>query len=40
LRSDAAIEGDKVEIAVGGGTVPGTIDALAIYDPNKERPRS
>jgi hypothetical protein len=29
-----------VEVAVDGGAVPGTIDVLAIYDPNKQRPRS
>ena len=40
LRSEAATEGDKVEVAVDGGAVPGTIDVLAIYDPNKQRPRS
>lgn len=40
LRSEAATEGDKVEVAVDDGVVPGTIDVLAIYDPNKQRPRS
>jgi aminomethyltransferase len=40
LRTDAANDGDKVDVAVGGGTVPGTIDVLAIYDPNKRKPRS
>jgi aminomethyltransferase len=40
LRSDAATDGDKVEVEVDGGTVPGTIDVLAIYDPDKQKPRA
>jgi glycine cleavage system T protein (aminomethyltransferase) len=40
LRTDAAKDGDKVDVAVEGGTVPGTIDVLAIYDPTKRKPRS
>jgi glycine cleavage system aminomethyltransferase T len=39
LRRDLASEGTAVEVAVEGGAVAGTIDALAIYDPRKERPR-
>jgi aminomethyltransferase len=40
IRTDAATDGSPVEVAVEGGTVPGTIDVLAIYDPKKEKPRA
>jgi aminomethyltransferase len=40
LRSDAAVEGNSVEVALGDGTVDATVDVLAIYDPQKRRPRS
>lgn len=40
LRSDVAVDGGKVEIAHEGGTIPATIDVLAIYDPEKRKPRS
>ena len=40
LRSDAAAEGGTVEVALGDGTVAATIDVLAVYDPQKRRPRS
>lgn len=40
LRADAATEGEKVEIAHGDGTLPATVDVLAVYDPDKKRPRS
>ncbi|MEX0754091.1 MAG: aminomethyltransferase family protein [Actinomycetota bacterium] len=40
LASDVASDGEKVEIAHESGAIPGTVDVLAIYDPNKTRPRS
>jgi aminomethyltransferase len=40
LRTDVADEGTKVEVALDGETVPATIDALAIHDPAKRRPRA
>ncbi|HEX5936690.1 MAG TPA: aminomethyltransferase family protein [Actinomycetota bacterium] len=40
LRTDAAREGTKVDVAVGDGTVGATVDVLAIHDPEKQRPRS
>jgi aminomethyltransferase len=40
LRSDVATDGEKVEVAVDGGTVPATVDALCLYDPEKRKPRS
>lgn len=40
LRSDIAVDGEKVEIAHADGTLPATIDVLAIYDPDKRKPRS
>jgi aminomethyltransferase len=40
VRSDAAVEGEKVEVDAEGGPIPGTIDVLAIHDPEKRRPRS
>jgi aminomethyltransferase len=40
LERDAAAEGTRVEVAAEAGPIPGTVDVLAIYDPNKERPRS
>ena len=40
LRSDAAADGDKVEVAVEGGTAPATVDVLSLYDPQKQKPRS
>jgi hypothetical protein len=27
-------------VTIGGGVVPATVDALPIYDTQKERPRS
>jgi aminomethyltransferase len=39
LRSDAAEEGSTVEVALGAGAVRATVDVLAIYDPEKRRPR-
>ena len=40
LRTDAAADGTAVEVALGDGTVPATVDVLALYDPQKRRPRS
>lgn len=40
LRSDVAGEGGEVDVAVGEGTVRATVDRLALYDPQKRRPRS
>jgi aminomethyltransferase len=40
LRTDVAIDGDRLEVAVGDDSVGATVDALAIYDPQKLRPRS
>ena len=40
LRSDVAVDGGAVEVALGDGTVGATVDVLAVYDPQKRRPRS
>jgi aminomethyltransferase len=40
LRSDVAVDGSAVEVALGDGTVGATVDVLAVYDPQKRRPRS
>jgi glycine cleavage system aminomethyltransferase T len=40
VRSDVAQEGNRVDVALGEGTVAGTVDVLAILDPEKRRPRS
>ncbi|GBC87816.1 Aminomethyltransferase [bacterium HR12] len=40
VRSDLATPGTTVEVALGEGTVPATVDVLPIYDTNKTRPRS
>ena len=40
LRTDAAVDGEKVEVALGDGAVPGVVDVLAILDPDKRRPRA
>ena len=40
LRKDVAGDGEKVEVALGDGTIGGTVDQLALYDPAKQRPRS
>lgn len=39
LRADAADDGTKVDVAVEGGTASATVDALALYDPQKQKPR-
>ena len=41
LRADTAAPGTTVEVAMpDGATVSGTVDVLALYDPQKERPRA
>jgi aminomethyltransferase len=40
LDTDAAIDGEKVDVAVGDSTVPATVDVLSVLDPEKKRPRS
>jgi aminomethyltransferase len=40
IRTDASADGTKVDVAVADGTVSGIVDVLAIYDPEKTRPRS
>ncbi len=40
LRRELAAVGERVEVALGDGTVPATVDVLPIYDPEKRRPRS
>jgi aminomethyltransferase len=40
LRTDVANDGEKVDVAVAGGTEPATVDVLSLYDPQKQKPRS
>lgn len=40
LRSGLAREGERVDVAVEGGTAPATVAPLPMYDPEKRRPRS
>jgi aminomethyltransferase len=40
LEREAAAAGTRVEVAAETGPIAGTVDVLAIHDPNKERPRS
>lgn len=40
LRTDVAVDGDRVEVALEDGTIGATVDVLAIHDPEKRRPRS
>jgi aminomethyltransferase len=39
LRTDVAKDGTRVEVTVGGEPVGATVDVLAVYDPQKRRPR-
>ena len=39
LRTAVAVDGTTVDVAVGDGSVPATVDQLAIHDPSKRRPR-
>jgi glycine cleavage system aminomethyltransferase T len=32
--------GGKVDVTLGDGIVPATVESLPIYDPKKERPRA
>ena len=40
LRSDVAADGTKLDVALGEGTIGGTVDVLAVHDPEKRRPKS
>jgi len=40
LEAAAAADGEHLEVDVGGRTVPATVAPLAIYDPEKRRPRA
>jgi glycine cleavage system aminomethyltransferase T len=41
LRTEIADPGTRVEVAMPDGTsIGGTVDVLAVYDPQKERPRA
>jgi aminomethyltransferase len=40
LESRFAKRGERVEVALGEGVVPATVESLPIYDPDKRRPRS
>jgi aminomethyltransferase len=39
LRTDVATEGTTVDVALGDGTIGGTVDVLAVLDPEKQRVR-
>jgi len=40
LEAGVARDHERVEVGVGAGTVPATVAPLAIYDPEKRRPRA
>jgi aminomethyltransferase len=40
LAANAAQPGTEVQVDADGGPIDGTVDVLAIHDPNKERPRA
>jgi aminomethyltransferase len=40
LRTDLANEGARLDVALGDGSVGAIVDVLALYDPQKLRPRS
>ena len=40
LETRFAEPGTRLEVAVGEGSVPATVEPLPIYDPEKRRPRS
>jgi aminomethyltransferase len=39
LEAPHAVDGTRVEVAVGDGTVPATVAELSVYDPRKTHPR-
>lgn len=39
LDTATARDGERVDVALGGGTVQATVAPLALYDPDKRRPR-
>ena len=40
VEARLAEPGTRLDVAVGDGTAPATVEALPIYDPDKRRPRS
>lgn len=40
LDAASAVDGQKVDVAVGEGAAPATVEPLSILDPAKERPRA
>ena len=40
LDARFASPGSRVDVAVGDGTVPATVESLPVYDPEKRRPRA
>jgi glycine cleavage system aminomethyltransferase T len=40
LDAAAAGDGEKVEVAVGDGTTPASVEVLSLLDPEKRRPRA
>ncbi len=40
LERAACADGERVEVETEGGSIPATVAPLAIYDPEKRRPRS
>ena len=40
VETEVAVDGEKVDGAVGDSTVPATVDVLSVYDPEKKKPRS
>lgn len=39
LETRFATLGEQVDVAVGGGTAPASVEPLPVYDPDKRRPR-
>jgi glycine cleavage system aminomethyltransferase T len=40
VERELAQPGQRVDVALGDGTVGATVDVLPLYDPEKRRPRS
>lgn len=40
LDARFAAKGTPLEVALGDGTCPATVDDFPVYDPGKRRPRS